>query len=74
MIYVYGLPGCPMCVQVKSKLSQLNVPFDYVTDEQVMTCKGITHVPVVELEDGSMLTGKAILDYLKQLEESIQNG
>ena len=34
-----------------------------------MSEKGITHVPVVEIDDGRMLSGKDIIDYLNRLKE-----
>ena len=68
MITIYGTTGCPMCSYVKQKLTPLGVDFQYVTDEDVMAAKGISHVPVVELADGTMLHGKDIMDFVSEQE------
>jgi glutaredoxin len=68
MIKIYGTTGCPMCSYVKQKLTPLKVDFEYVTDEEIMAEKNILHVPVLEMEDGTMLHGKEILDYVAELE------
>ena len=68
MIKIYGTTGCPMCSYVKQKLTAKNVKFEYITDEEVMAAKGILHVPVLEMQDGSMLHGKEIMDYVAGLD------
>lgn len=56
-----------MCKLVKTECEKNGIPFSYVNDEEIMSAKGIMHVPVVELEDGRMLMGKDIIDYINQL-------
>ena len=58
-----------MCSYVKQKLTQLKVNFEYATDEEIMAAKNILHVPVLEMEDGTILHGKEILDYVAVLED-----
>lgn len=69
MITIYGTTGCPMCKLVKTECERNGIPFSYINDEEVMSAKGIQHVPVVEREDGEMLMGKDIIDYINQLKE-----
>ena len=68
MLKIYGTTGCPMCSYVKQKLTASKADFEYITDEELMAAKNILHVPVLELEDGTMLHGKEILDYVTKLE------
>lgn len=67
MITLYSLKGCPMCDHAKEVLSKKNIPFEQVMDESALRSKGITHVPVLETEDGNLLSGKSLIQYLKIL-------
>ena len=68
MLKIYGATGCPMCSYVKQKLTASKVAFEYVDDSETMKKKGILHVPVLETDDGSMLQGKEIMDFVSRLE------
>lgn len=67
MIKLYSLKGCPMCGHAKSVLQEKNIPYQQVMDEKEMASKGITHVPVLETEDGNLLSGRALIQYLNTL-------
>ena len=67
MMTLYSLKGCPMCEVAKEKLKGRSIPFNYVTDAEVISAKGITHVPVLETEDGNLLSGKPLMQYLNTL-------
>ena len=67
MIKLYSLKGCPMCSHAKEVLSKKNIPFEQIMDADIMSAKGITHVPVLETEDGNLLAGKALVQYLNTL-------
>lgn len=67
MMKLYSLKGCPMCDHAKEVLSKKNIPFEQVMDADLMVSKGITHVPVLETEDGNLLSGKALIQYLNIL-------
>lgn len=67
MMKLYSLKGCPMCDHAKEVLLKKNIPFEQVMDSDLMVSKGITHVPVLETEDGNLLSGKALIQYLNIL-------
>lgn len=67
MLKLYSLKGCPMCDHAKEVLAKKNIPFEQVMDADLMTAKGITHVPVLETEDGNLLSGRALILYLNRL-------
>ena len=67
MLRLYSLKGCPMCEHAKAVLTAKNIPFVQIMDPVVMTAKGLTHVPVLETEDGNLLSGKALIQYLNRL-------
>ena len=64
---LYSLKGCPMCEYAKKVLSEKAVEFEQIMDVDVMSQKGISHVPVLETEDGNLLSGKALVQYLNRL-------
>lgn len=67
MMKLYSLKGCPMCDHAKEVLAKKNIPFEQVMDADLMTAKGITHVPVLETEDGNLLSGRSLIQYLNTL-------
>ena len=67
MIKLYSLKGCPLCDHAKEVLTAKNIPFEQITDEQALLAKGISHVPVLETEDGNLLSGRSLILYLNRL-------
>ena len=67
MMKLYSLNGCPMCEHAKDVLYKKNIQFTQIMDADEMSAKGITHVPVLETEDGNLLSGKALVQYLNRL-------
>lgn len=67
MIKLYSLKGCPMCDHAKEVLTAKHIPYEQIMDADVMSAKGISHVPVLEKEDGNLLSGKALVQYLNTL-------
>ena len=67
MIKLYSLKGCPLCDHAKEVLTAKNIPFEQITDADLMASKGISHVPVLETEDGNLLSGRALILYLNRL-------
>lgn len=55
MIKVYSTSGCPMCDMLKEELEEHNIQFENIMDLDILKNKQITHVPILELEDGSLL-------------------
>lgn len=67
MIKLYSLKGCPMCDHAKEVLTARNIPFEQIIDPDVIAGKGISHVPVLETEDGNLLSGHSLIFYLNRL-------
>lgn len=65
---LYSLKGCPMCEVAKETLTRNNIHFEYITDAEEISKHGITHVPVLETEDGNLLSGKPLMQYLNALQ------
>ena len=60
MITMYST-GCPRCKILEEKIRNKNIDFSIVSDEAIMEKKGIDMVPVLELENGQMLSfGQAV--------------
>ena len=41
---------CPKCVVLEKKLKGKNIPFETITDVAVMTSKGLSSAPSLEIE------------------------
>lgn len=50
--------GCPKCEIIKKKLTVKNIDFEEVNDKDEMIEKGITQVPMMEIND-------ELLDFVK---------
>lgn len=59
MIKLYST-GCPLCEMLKDKLDEKNIEFEIVSDVKEMLDKGITAVPVLEIDGELLNTRKAI--------------
>lgn len=53
-----------MCEMIKDRLNKLRVTYCLCMDTNEMIALGITHVPVIEDEEGVFYHGKAALDYV----------
>lgn len=67
MIKLYSLKGCPMCDHAKEVLTAKNIPFEQIMDAEAISARGISHVPVLETEDGNLLSGRSLILYLNRL-------
>ncbi len=67
-LIVYSTPTCQMCRFLKETLTKEGIPFETVTDTDVMEKKGITNVPTVEYL-GELLTMQQALALIKRLKE-----
>lgn len=67
MLKLYSLKGCPMCDHAKEVLTAKHIPYEQIMDVDVIAAKGISHVPVLEKEDGNLLSGKSLVQYLNTL-------
>lgn len=61
---LYSTPGCPMCQMLAQKMSEKNIQYEKVIDLDVLEKKNITHVPVLETDDGRMLNLPDALKYV----------
>lgn len=50
MITLYTI-GCPKCNVLEIKLNKKNIPYEKVTDIEVMKDLGITSAPVLKVEN-----------------------
>ena len=55
--------GCPRCNVLKQKLDSKNIEYTVVNDVDIMTEKGISAVPVLEV-DGQLLQFKEAVDWV----------
>ena len=63
MIILYST-GCPQCIVLKEKLKAANVDYVEVSDKEVILAKGITKVPVLEV-DGIQMELSAANEWIK---------
>ena len=67
MIKVYSIPYCPMCDLLKEELQEKEIPYESIMDKEILQNKGITHVPVLEVE-GQLLNTAEALKWVKNYE------
>lgn len=63
---------CPRCNIIEKKLKSRNVEYKEVNDVEVMSGKGITMVPMLEV-DGNIMDFKSANDWLNSLEANNGN-
>lgn len=56
--------GCPMCKMIEEKLKNKGISFEINSNVKDMQEKGITNVPVAEI-DGVLMKTKEILDWME---------
>ena len=56
--------GCPQCNVLKEKLKAANIDYIEVTDKDTIIAKGITKVPVLEI-DGIKMEMSAANEWIK---------
>jgi len=62
--------GCSKCKILESKLNEKEIKYEVCEDKELMKSKGFRSVPVLELDDGTILTyGKAV-KYVNNWEEN----
>lgn len=50
-VTVYTAKACPMCMLLKRKLSEKNIVFEENQDKELMTNKGFSHLPMLQVDD-----------------------
>ena len=66
MVIVYSTPTCPKCNVIKSKLKSKNIEYVENQDIDVMTAKGITNVPYLEV-DGVLMDFSTANNWINQI-------
>lgn len=54
-----------MCEMLAEKLTQAGITFTKITDKKALEEKNITHVPMLALENGDLLSLAQALKYIK---------
>ncbi len=57
--------GCPKCNVLKAKLDNKNIKYDVVSNVDIIMSKGISTVPVLEI-DGQLLEFKKAVDWVNE--------
>ena len=57
--------GCPRCKVLKSKLDQKGIGYENITDIEVMTAKGFTEAPKLEV-DGVVMDFTKAVEWIKE--------
>ncbi len=63
---LYSTPTCPMCQMLAQKMNEKHMPYEKIMDIDVLESKNITHVPVLETDDGRMLDLAEALKFITQ--------
>ena len=64
---VYSLPTCGQCKVLKSKLDEKCIKYEVIEDINVIKEKGICGVPVLELDNGELLTQIKAIKFVDSL-------
>lgn len=51
--------GCPRCIVLKNLMDKRDMEYEIITDEKIMFQKGVTHVPMLEVDGVIMEYGEA---------------
>lgn len=63
--------GCPNCERLEEKLNAFNIKHEVCEDRELMTSKGITHSPVLEVDNVQMSFKEAMKWVNEQRKETI---
>ena len=55
--------GCPRCKVLKMKLDQKKIQYEHINDVELMTSKGFTEAPKLEVDD-QILNFKEAVDWI----------
>lgn len=67
MVTLYST-HCPKCVILEKKMNMKKIEFNTVTDVDLMTQKGFTSLPMLEV-DGRTLEFKDAIDWVNSMED-----
>lgn len=57
--------GCPNCLRLKNRLDEKNIPYEDVTDIELMKSKGFESAPKLEV-DGVIMDFKDAINWVKE--------
>ena len=63
---LYTKQGCPLCSVVKVKLNAFGIPYESETNMEKMLAMGFKTLPILQLDDGTLLQFKEILNYIAE--------
>lgn len=66
IVILYTKQDCPLCSVAKLKLNAAEIEYSICKDEELMKEKGFKMLPVLELDDGTLLTFSEIIEGLKK--------
>ena len=66
MINLYTTETCPRCQVVEYKLDQKNIQYNVVHDIDLMTEKGISTVPQMEIDNGPLMQFSDIIKWINE--------
>jgi glutaredoxin len=64
-VILYSQPSCPQCRMVHMLLDKNNISYDEFQDVDAMKEKGITHTPMLEV-DNCLFSGVEIFKWIKE--------
>lgn len=65
MVILYST-NCPQCKMLERQLQNNNISFQIINNIDIMLQKGISSVPKLELEDGTILNTTEALQWAKK--------
>ena len=65
MIKLYSMPGCPMCEMLAAKLDAVGIAYQKIMGQDVTKIQGITHVPMLQVDDGELMGLADAMRYIK---------
>lgn len=65
MIKIYST-GCPKCNVLIKKLNEKNIDYDICSDVDFMINKGVTQVPMAEI-DGKLMDFKQSIEWINNI-------
>lgn len=65
MLKLYSQSTCGMCKTIHLLLDKNNIEYEEIQDVNLMKEKGVLHTPTLETEEGKLLQGKDIIDFIK---------
>ena len=59
--------GCPKCKVLKRKMDNKGIPYNIVTDIEVMISLGLDSVPAIQTEDGKIMEFSEAIKWVNEV-------